>query len=106
MPHERGLTPVLPSEFFCPVLADRNLRFNRPLASRSTRANQSACLTVTQTIDLKILPNFLHPRNQSYSLPLCVRRPDTSVFFTIERAVHRTQICEKRLGRKDAQPSS
>jgi hypothetical protein len=59
MPHERGSTPVLPSEFFCPVLADPNLRFYRPLASRSTRANQSACLTITQTIDLNVLSNRL-----------------------------------------------
>jgi hypothetical protein len=43
----------------CPVLADPNLRFYRPLASRSTPANQSACLTTRQTIDLIALNNHM-----------------------------------------------
>jgi len=52
IPHERGLTPLLPSEFFCPVLAGPNLRFYRSLASRSTPVNQIARLTTKQTVDL------------------------------------------------------
>jgi hypothetical protein len=59
---------VLPSEFCCPVLADPNIRFYRPLASRSTRANQHACLTVKQTIGLKTLNN--HSRPHDPKLPL------------------------------------
>jgi len=43
---------LLPSEFFCPVLADPNLRFYRSLASRSTPVNQIARLTTKQTVDL------------------------------------------------------
>jgi rubredoxin len=39
MPHERGLLPVLPSEFACPVCADPKTRFNRSLASHSTLVN-------------------------------------------------------------------
>jgi len=62
IPHERGLTPVLPSEFCCPVLADPNLRFCRSLASRSTPVNPLARLTSKQTIDLKALNNQLRLR--------------------------------------------
>jgi hypothetical protein len=35
MPHERGLSPVPPSEFFCAALADPKARFCRSLASHS-----------------------------------------------------------------------
>jgi hypothetical protein len=41
MPHERGLTPVLPSEFFSPLFADPKIRFCRSLASHSTLVNRS-----------------------------------------------------------------
>jgi hypothetical protein len=61
---------VLPSEFFCPVLADPNLRFCRSLASRSTPANRSARLTTKQTIDLKALNNEIARTLQSFSLLL------------------------------------
>jgi hypothetical protein len=61
---------VLPSEFFCPVLADPNLRFCRSLASRSTPVNQIACLTTTQTIDLKVLNSNFTCGTQSLSLLL------------------------------------
>jgi hypothetical protein len=43
MPHERGSSPVLPSEFFCIALADPKARFCRSLASYSTRQRYSAC---------------------------------------------------------------
>jgi len=36
MPHERGSTPVLPSEFSSIALADRQIRFRRELPAAKT----------------------------------------------------------------------
>ena len=39
MPHERGPSPVLPTEFFCSVLADCNIRIPPRIASCPTLIN-------------------------------------------------------------------
>jgi hypothetical protein len=39
MPHERGPSPVPPSELLCNALADPKARFCRSLASHSSTAN-------------------------------------------------------------------
>jgi len=39
MPHERGLMPVPPSEFFSIALADRQIRFRRELPAALSTIN-------------------------------------------------------------------
>jgi hypothetical protein len=47
MPHERGPSPVPPSEFSCPAIADPKARFCRSPASHSPFVNGSSAISLT-----------------------------------------------------------
>ena len=52
MPHERGLTPELPSEFSLNALADRKIRFRRELPATRT-SSKAAQPDLGQSVDLR-----------------------------------------------------
>ena len=67
MPHERGPTPVLPSEFVCPVLADPKARFYRD-SPATPPSPMDACLTNKQTTDTKALNHLSASASGGYAL--------------------------------------
>jgi len=77
MPHERGSTPVLPSEFFSIALADRKIRIRRELpATRPTpTASPPAWTWVNRWLKELIQKNLTLDVRLQKSLPLNRVRP-------------------------------
>ena len=99
MPHERGLKPLLPTEFFCTSLADPKARF---CAARLTLTNPSTeTLRILLTLGNLHLARYpptellepLQPGERNRTLPLISKRV--------------TQLAPRQAktgrGRKDAQ---
>jgi hypothetical protein len=106
MPHERGPSPVLPSEFVCPVLADPNARFYRD-SPATPPLPMDARLTNEQTTDSKALNHFSASAPGGSALPSDAWMPACDLVDSQERA-DQTAInpIKQEKTREDAQLSS
>ena len=106
MPHERGPTPVLPSEFVCPVLADPKARFYRD-SPATPPSPMDACLTNKQTTDTKALNHLSASASGGYALISDTWTPACDLVDSHERANQTTQNpIKQEKSREDAQPLS